>query len=265
VGTIEAASPGMGIPAAAAPAAMPNLFVVPAYNEAANLPNLFRDLEARPGLFPDGSSLIVVDDGSADETAAVVSAYAGSLPVQLVRLDENGGPGAAFRAGFLAALERAGDDSLVVTMEADNTNDLDAVPRMIERAREGADVVLASWVMHNVAAPRRVLSAGAALFIRGLLGVEAKTVSSFLRVYRTSALRGAHDRYGEGLIRESGFACKAELLAKFASLGARIEEVPVDLDCSRRVGKSNMPIFRTIFAYWRMAVRQRLARGAAPA
>jgi hypothetical protein len=110
-----------------------------------------------------------------------------------------------------------------------------------------------------------VLSAGAALFIRGLLGVEAKTVSSFLRVYRTSALRGAHERYGESLIRESGFACKAELLAKFASLGARIEEVPVDLDCSRRVGKSSMPIFRTIFAYWRMAVRQRLARGAAAA
>ena len=63
-------------------------------------------------------------------------------------------------------------------------------------------------------------------------------MSSFLRVYRASALRSAHDAYGERLIRESGFACKAELLAKFASLGARIEEVPVDLDTSRRVGKS---------------------------
>src|SRR5215203_6332514 len=71
VGTIEAATRGMGIPRAEAPTTVPNLFVVPAYNEAANLPNLFRDLEARPGLFPDGSSVIVVDDGSADETAAV--------------------------------------------------------------------------------------------------------------------------------------------------------------------------------------------------
>ncbi|MGE5689963.1 MAG: glycosyltransferase [Pseudomonadota bacterium] len=263
--TIEAANPGAVVPAAGAPAALPNLFVVPAYNEAENLPALFRDLESRPQLFPDGSALIVVDDGSADDTVGVVEAYAGALPVHLVRLPANGGPGAAFRAGFQAALERAGDEALIVTMEADNTSDLDAVPIMIARARAGAEVVLASWVMHNVAAPRRVLSAGASLFIRGLLGVEAKTVSSFLRVYRASALRGAHDRYGDGLIRESGFACKAELLAKFASLGARIEEVPVDLDCSRRVGKSSMPIVRTIFAYWRMAVRQRLARGAAPA
>ena len=247
------------------PAAVPHLFVVPAYNEAANLPQLFQDLEQRQHLFPDGSALIVVDDGSADETAAVVSSYDGPLPVQLVRLEQNGGPGAAFRAGFHAALEREAPDALVVTMEADNTGDLDAVPRMLDRARDGADVVLASWVMHNVTASRRMLSAGAAFFIRGALGVDAKTVSSFLRVYRADALRRAHDAYGDRLIRESGFACKAELLAKFASLGARIEEVPVDLDTSRRVGKSNMPVVRTIFAYWRMAVRQRLARGTAPA
>jgi dolichol-phosphate mannosyltransferase len=244
---------------------VPHLFVVPAYNEAANLPQLFQDLEQRQHLFPDGSALIVVDDGSADETAAVVSSYDGPLPVQLVRLEQNGGPGAAFRAGFHAALEREAPDALVVTMEADNTGDLDAVPRMLDRAREGADVVLASWVMHNVTASRRMLSAGAAFFIRGALGVDAKTVSSFLRVYRADALRRAHDAYGDRLIRESGFACKAELLAKFASLGARIEEVPVDLDTSRRVGKSNMPIARTIFAYWRMALRQRFARGTAPA
>jgi dolichol-phosphate mannosyltransferase len=255
----------MEVGSRATAAAVPHLFVVPAYNEAANLPQLFRDLEERQQLFPDGSALIVVDDGSADETAAVVAGYDGPLPVELVRLEQNGGPGAAFRAGFQAALDREAPDALVVTMEADNTGDLDAVPRMLDRAREGADVVLASWVMHNVTASRRVLSAGAAFFIRGALGVDAKTVSSFLRVYRADALRRAHDAYGERLIRESGFACKAELLAKFASLGARIEEVPVDLDTSRRVGKSNMPIARTIFAYWRMAVRQRFARGAAPA
>ena len=40
------------------------------------------------------------------------------------------------------------------------------------------------------------------------------------------------------MITESGFACKAELLAKLAALGARVEEVPVDLDASRRIGES---------------------------
>ena len=42
---------------------VPHLFVIPADNEEANLPRLLKDLEARPGLFPPGSRLYVVDDG----------------------------------------------------------------------------------------------------------------------------------------------------------------------------------------------------------
>src|SRR5712691_7865066 len=76
----------------------PILFVVPAFDEEQNLPRLFADLESRPALFPPGSRLLVVDDGSHDRTAAVVEAYAGPLPVELVRLPQNLGPGAAFRA-----------------------------------------------------------------------------------------------------------------------------------------------------------------------
>ena len=73
----------------------------------------------------------------------------------------------------------------------------------------------------------------------------------------------AQARYGNDLIRERGFACKAELLAKLAALGARIEEVPVGLDSSRRVGESKMPILRTVLCYWRMMARQRFHRVAA--
>ena len=95
--------------------------------------------------------------------------------------------------------------------------------------------------------------------MRRLLGVEATTVSSFFRVYRASTLRRAMERYGDRFIRESGFACKAEVLANIARLGARIEEVPVDLNTDRRVGKSKMPILKTILAYWRMMARQQAA------
>ncbi len=98
---------------------------------------------------------------------------------------------------------------------------------MIERVDRGADVVLASWVMLNVKPLRRLLSSGAGWVVRHSLGVEATTVSSFFRVYRASALRAAHVTYGDRLIREPGFACKAEILAKLARLGAHIEEVPV--------------------------------------
>ena len=166
-------------------------------------------------------------------------------------------------AGFSTALERSTREALIVTLEADTTSDLDALPAMLARARAGADLVLASWVMVNVSRLRRVLSDGAALIVRRVLGIEAHTVSSFFRVYRASCLRRASARYGDTLIREPGFACKAELLAKIAAIGARIEEVPVGLDTSRRIGESKMPVFRTVLAYWRMMARQRLERLAA--
>jgi dolichol-phosphate mannosyltransferase len=101
--------------------------------------------------------------------------------------------------------------------------------------------------------------------VRAALGLEAKTVSSFFRVYRASALRAAFEAHGDDLIRERGFACKAEILAKMASLGLRIDEVDVQLDSSQRIGESKMPIVKTTLTYWRMAARQRLARGTAGA
>lgn len=247
----------------------PVLFVVPAFNEEANLPRLLTDLAARPALFPEGSRVVVVDDGSADGTVAIARNAELPYPVEVVELGENMGPGAAFRAGFAAALAGCPDDAFVVTLEADTTSDLDRLPPMLERAEAGYDLVLASvhggGTMVNVSPVRRMLSVGAGMMVRVALGLDARTVSSFFRVYRASILRRALDRYGDGLIEEPGFACKAELLAKLSGIGARIDEVPVDLDASRRIGESRMRVLPTLGGYARLMVRQRTRKGSAPA
>jgi len=236
------------------------VFVIPVYNEEENVPRLLADFESRPQLFETGGRVILVDDGSTDETAALIEAHEGDVPVQLVRLGENQGPGVAFREGFAAALADCDDDTLVVTLEGDTTSDLDALPLMLERIAAGADLVIADWVMENVSAVRRGLSHAAGFVVRHGLGLKAKTVSSFFRVYRVSALRLAFERYGDDFISESGFACKAEILVKLSALGIRVEEVPVPLDWNRRLGKSKMPVVRTTLAYWRMLLRLRFAR-----
>jgi len=235
-----------------------HLFVVPAFNEAENLPRLLADFETRPSLFPEGSRVIVVDDGSSDGTPELAEAHRGAIPVEVVRLGTNQGPGAAFRAGFAAVLAECGvdEEALVITLEADTTSNLDSLPTMLNQARNGAHVVLAAWQMVNVSAKRKLLSRGAGYIVRRMLGVNAHTVSSFYRVYRVSALRAATTHYGDKLIRESGFACKAEILAKLVALRMNVAEVDVELDTSRRVGESKMPVGKTIVAYWRMMARQ---------
>ena len=241
------------------------IFVLPAFNEEENLPRLLADFAERPQLLARTARVLVVDDGSEDATAEIVEGYEGPVPAELIRLHANQGPGAAFRAGFDEALSRCSQNALIVTLESDTTSDLDALPRMLERAEAEADLVLASWQMHGVSAHRRFLSAAAGWVIRHTLGLQATTVSSFFRVYRASVLRAAVERYGNDLVQESGFACKAELLAKLTALGARVEEVDVELDWTRRAGKSKMPVLRTMFAYWRMIARLRSSRPAVAA
>jgi dolichol-phosphate mannosyltransferase len=240
-----------------------NVFVIPAFNEEGNLPRLLGDLERRPHLW-EGGHVVLVDDGSTDGTAAVAQAYDGCVPLTLVRQVRNQGAGRAFDRGFRLALELAGDDDFVITLESDTTSDLDAVDTMLQCAREGTDVVLASHhgdgALVNVSAHRRFLSRAAAYAIRRGAGLDARTVSSFFRVYRASALRRGYARHGDAFVRESGFACKAEILVKLVRDGCSVREVPVSLDWSSREGESKMRVLPTIAGYARMMTRQLVTR-----
>lgn len=242
------------------------VFVIPAFNEELNVPRLLRDLEDRPGLW-QGGHVLLVDDGSTDETVRVAGEHVGDLPLIVVRQLRNRGPGAAFDRGFRLALDLCGDDDLVVTMESDTTSDLDALDAMLAAARDGADVVLASLghggELVNVARHRKMLSHAASFAIRRGARLDAHTVSSFFRVYRASALRSAYAHYGESLIREPGFACKAEILIKLTRRGASVAEVPVRVDWSRREGESKLRVLPTVRGYARVMARQATERARA--
>jgi dolichol-phosphate mannosyltransferase len=234
------------------------IIVVPAFNEEANVPNLLHDLRMRPELWEHGK-IVLVDDGSSDATVATAKAHAGELPLVVLEQGRNQGPGAAFDAGFRFALQVAGPDDLIITMESDTTSDLDAVEGMIEVAKGGADIVLAchhTGELANVSRHRRFLSKAAASAIRAGAGLNASTVSSFFRVYRADMLRAGYTLHGENLIRERGFACKAELLIKLSRMGAQVAEVPVTLDWSKREGESKLRVLPTMAGYARMMTRQ---------
>src|SRR5450432_2313765 len=117
-------------------------FVIPAYNERENIPNLMADLAPRASAL--GARIIFVDDGSTDGTAEAIEDHRDGLPLAVVKHRANRGLGAAINSGLRAAIGESEDDDAIVTLEADNTSDRDDLPRMLELFEQGHDVVLAS-------------------------------------------------------------------------------------------------------------------------
>jgi dolichol-phosphate mannosyltransferase len=191
-------------------------FVIPAYNESQNIPNLLADLAPRAREL--GARVIIVDDGSTDGTSDVIEQHREDLHLAVVRHKVNRGLGTAINSGLRAALGEAHDDDYIVTLEADNTSDLDDLPAMLARASEGYDVVTASVYapggrIVGVAPWRLAASKAVSSTFRIAGGLQQiHTLSSLYRVYRAGTLRRAAETYGYLLVREPGFAANVELL-----------------------------------------------------
>jgi dolichol-phosphate mannosyltransferase len=239
-------------------------FVIPAYNEAENIPNLMADLAPRAREL--GARIIFVDDGSKDGTYEAIQEHRDGLHLAVVRHPVNRGLGTAINSGLRAALGESQDGDAIVTLEADNTSDLDDLPAMLGKFNAGADVVLASVYapggrIVGVAPWRLAASKAVSNTFRYAGGLkEIHTLSSLYRVYRAGTLRRAAETYGWLLVREPGFAANVELLLKLYNAGAKVAEVPTVNDWSRRLGVSKMNLKPTVMAYGRLMAAQIVGR-----
>lgn len=113
--------------------------VLPAFNEAGNLPNVVPEiLQALHGLF-SAVELIIIDDGSRDDTLKVARSLSQTYPeVVVLELSRNFGKECALTAGLQAA---RGD--VVVLMDADGQHPVTLLPDMLAHWRQGLDVVYA--------------------------------------------------------------------------------------------------------------------------
>ncbi len=239
-------------------------FVIPAYNEAENIPRLLADLA--PVARKLGARVIFVDDGSTDGTADVIREHSSDLHIAIVQHTVNRGLGTAINTGIRAALGESSDDDAIVTLEADTTSRLADLPLMLERFEAGADIVLASVYapggkIIGVAGWRLAASKSVSNTFRYLGGLrQIHTLSSLYRVYRAGTLRRAADTYGYLLVREPGFAANVELLLKLYNAGATVTEVPTVNDWSTRKGESKMQLKPTVIAYMRVMAAQLVGR-----
>jgi dolichol-phosphate mannosyltransferase len=232
--------------------------VIPMFNEAENVPGLFEGLFTALG--DREAAIICIDDGSTDDTIGAIDRSRVGHDVTVVRHPRNLGLGAGINSGIRVALRTAADGDPIVMLEGDNTSDLGNLHKMLERHREGYDVVVASphapgGGFVGVSPLRLMFSRGASTLFRNAGRIQTiHTFSGVYRVYRAATLRDAAETYGHLLIREHGFAACVELLLKLHNGGASMVEVPTINDWTKRQGTSKMKIRPTLLAYARVCL-----------
>lgn len=212
--------------------------IVPAYNEARALPMVLEELRQALRL-PDLVEIIVVDDGSTDETGLVASRY----PCRVVSHESNRGKAEAIRTGIASA---RGDR--IICIDADGTYPAGTIPAMIE-ALESADVVLGSRSngRKNIPWPNRIGNYLLRSPLHVLYGFRGR--DPFTGLY---GIRKDHaERMRLGSV---GFGIEAEVCIKAASMGLKISEIPIHY--RERIGRPKLrplrdgyKILKTIFAF----------------
>ncbi|MEO8603642.1 MAG: glycosyltransferase family 2 protein [bacterium] len=226
--------------------------VLPAFNEAANLPSLLAQLDSALATLGRPHRVLLVDDGSDDDSAAVATAHAGGLRLEILRHARNQGLGSALRDGLMRVLDDAGDGDAVVVMDADDSHPPALIGALLARLERDADVVIASRFRRGarlVGIPplRRLLARGAALLLAVIAPVPGvRDATGGFRAYRVAALRRAAAARGGTLISVDGFACMVDLLLALHASGARCAEVPIILRYDQKRGASKLPVWPTV-------------------
>jgi glycosyltransferase involved in cell wall biosynthesis len=217
-----------------ATAVTPDLsIVIPIHNEAANLEPLVRELREVLDAAGRPYEVILVDDGSQDDSFAILDRLHQQDPrLRVIQFRRNFGQTAAFAAGFAAARGR-----LIVTSDGDLQNDPRDIPAMVDRLESGDLDIVCGWRRERKDAwlNRRLPSAVANRMISWATGVHLNDYGCSLKVYRAEVVKPLR-LYGE---------LHRFLPALASEMGVRIAEQAVH-HRARVHGRSKYGISRTV-------------------
>jgi dolichol-phosphate mannosyltransferase len=229
--------------------------VIPCYNEADNIAQMREQLGAirseldRRGPF----ELVLVDDGSSDDTyARLSSAFADWENVIVVQHEHNRGLGAALRTGFAHA---RGD--VIVTTDSDGTYPFTTIPALLDLLRPGIDIVTASPYhpdggIDGVPAYRLMFSKGASTIYRILVNPRLRTYTAMYRAYRREVIERSRTT-------SDGFLMVTQLLVDAMLAGYQVAEFPAVLRV-RRYGQSKARVWQITRSHLRYQGRVLLQR-----
>jgi dolichol-phosphate mannosyltransferase len=210
------------------------LVIIPTFDERENLPRILDRLRAAVPT----ASVLVVDDSSPDGTGAIADDRAAAdKMISVMHRTEKNGLGPAYFAGFDWGLEQGFD--VLVEMDADGSHAPEQLPRLLG-ALEHADLVIGSRYVRggsvvNWPTRRLVLSRGANLYSRLVLGVGVKDITAGYRAYRAKVIRAIPLNE----VASHGYVFQVDLAWRTILGGFRVVEVPITFT-EREIGVSKM-------------------------
>jgi dolichol-phosphate mannosyltransferase len=240
------------------------LIAIPTYNERDNIDALLTSVLR---LHPT-AHVVVIDDASPDGTGELVRVRAKEDPrIHLLGRDRKSGIGSAYRTAFAWAIEHG--FALVVSMDADGSHDPREISRLLG-AMDEADVVVGSRYVRGGRTQgwplsRLVLSRGANVLARLLVGRSLSDWTSGFKCYRTSMLKALP--FGPGGIDSEGYAFQVDILYHCHRAGFRIREIPI-IFTDRRHGQTKMSrteVYKGVLMLLRIASRRLVGRARARA
>lgn len=240
------------------------LIGLPAYNEEKGIQEVLKSIKNLRNTSKYEIRVLVVEDGSTDDTASVVAkAVMDNDYIILLRHEHNRGLGEAIKSILKYAVEKLENDDILVTLDADNTHSPQLIERMIDLIlTEKLDLVVASRFTEGgreigLSLLRKVYSRGAMLYFKMFFPiVNMNDYSSGFRAYRIRTLKEAFTRWNN-LVTTNGFDCMAEIAAKFSKMKIKAGEVPLILNYHLKQGESKMRVMRTVRGYFSLLAKVR--------
>lgn len=201
--------------------------VIPLFNEEENVPLLVPAILAVLGHDPAFLELVLVDDGSQDQTVQIAQQYCAADPrLRLVIHERNRGLGAAIRTGLAAA-----EGELVLYTDADLPFDFTLIPTLLSLAMPET-IVIGCRNNRGEGGRRWLLSKGYNLLTWMALGVRVRDVNFACKLYSRRAVRSMR-------LSSEGSFIDAEMLLECRRLGFDIAELPLTY-YPRQLGQSTL-------------------------
>jgi glycosyltransferase involved in cell wall biosynthesis len=228
---------------------------IPAHNEEQTAGVLLWKIRQVMSEFRRDYEVLFVDDASTDRTYEVVAPYTQVLPVVIFRNETRQGHGASLERLLREAVKRCAYPrrDVIVTLQADFTDEPLAIPGLVKRIEGGADLVVATQRLNGSSAPLAIRWIRKGLHFlerRYALPEGLSDPISGLRAYRVGLLKRAlRERDGEPLVKRDGWAASLELLLAVAPHTKRVEETQSEVRYDRRARASRLSVWRAARDY----------------